>query len=110
MATNAFKYSRVTSYSHHFGSAPIRLQDTVLRLEQDGITFEFNPVWVRVADPNGCRSVNRRVKAKPIRYSLDTDTIGSDLLQTEIVTFSVQPLNAVSKRHCHKVDIALRCS
>ena len=44
------------------------------------ITFESDPFWVRIADPNGFESVESRVNARPIRYTLSTDPFGSDLM------------------------------
>ena len=42
----------------------------------------FDPVWVRITDPNGFGSVVSRVNAKPIRYSIGTDRFGSNLVST----------------------------
>ena len=62
-----------------FGSDPTRLHETFLGSDPNGITFESDLVWVRRADPNGFGSVESRVNARPIRYSLGTDPFGSDL-------------------------------
>ena len=48
--------------------------------DQTGIIFKSDPVWVRIADPNGFGSVESRVNARPIRYTLGTDPFGSDLV------------------------------
>ena len=48
--------------------------------DPNGITFESDPIWVRIADPNGFGSVESRVNARPIRHSLGTDPFGSDLV------------------------------
>ena len=79
MPTKAFLFNRVTSYPYPFGSYPIRLQETFLGSDPNEITFESDPVWVRIADPNGFGSVESRENARPIRYSLGTDPFGSDL-------------------------------
>ena len=63
-----------------FGSDPTRLHETFLGLDPNGITFESDPVWVPIADPNGFGAVESRVNARPIRYTLGTDPIGSDLV------------------------------
>ena len=51
-------------------------------MQPNCISLESDPVWVRIADPNGFGSVEARVNASPIRYSLGTDPFGSDLVQT----------------------------
>ena len=79
---NAFQFYGVTSYPYQFGSDPTRLHDTFLALDPNGITLEGDPVWVRIADPNGFGSVESCVNARPIRYSVGTDPIGSDLVYT----------------------------
>ena len=63
-----------------FESDPTRLQETFLGSYPNGITFESDPVWVRIADPDGFGSVGSRVNARPIRYSLGADPFGSDLV------------------------------
>ena len=70
MPTKDFQFNRVTSYPYQFGSDPTRLHETFLGLDPNGITFENDPVWGRTADPNGLRSAEFRVEARPIRYGL----------------------------------------
>ena len=62
-----------------FGSDPILLHETFLASHPNGIIFESDPVWVTIADPNGFESIESRVNARRIRYSLGTDPCGSDL-------------------------------
>ena len=78
MSTKDFQFNRVTLYPYQFGSDPTRLHETFLGSDPNGITFESDPVWVRIVDPNGFGSVESRVNARPIRYSMGTD--GSDLV------------------------------
>ena len=80
MSTKDIQFNRVTSYSYQFGSDPARLHETFLGSDPNGITFESDPVWVRIADPNGFGSVESRVTARPIRHNLGTDPFGSDLV------------------------------
>ena len=83
MSTKDFQFNGVTFYPYQFGSDPTRLHETFLGSDPNGITFESDPVWVRIADPNGFGSVESRVNARParpIRYSLGTDPFGSDLV------------------------------
>ena len=80
MSTKDFQFNSVTSYPYQFGSDPTRLHETFLGSDPNGITFESDPVWVRIADPNEFGSVESRVNARPIRYSLGTDPFGSDLM------------------------------
>ena len=75
-----FLFNRVTSHPYQFGFDPTRLDETFLGSDPNGITFESDPVWVRIADPNGFESVESRVSARPIRYTLGTDPFGSDLV------------------------------
>ena len=82
MSTKDFQFNSVTSYPYQFGSDPTRLHETFLGSDPNGITFKSDPVWVRIADPNGFGSVESRVNARPIRYSLGTDPFGSDLVST----------------------------
>ena len=63
-----------------FGSHPTRLRETFSGSYPNGITFESDPIWVLIADPNGFRSVWSRVNARPIRYSLGEDPFGTDLV------------------------------
>ena len=78
MSTKDFQLNRVTSYHNQFGSDPTRLHETFLGSHPNGITLESDPVWVRIADPNGFGSIESRVNARPIRYSLGMDPFGSD--------------------------------
>ena len=64
-----------TSYDH-----PTHLHVTFLGSDPNGITFESEPIWVWIADPNGFGSVESRVNVRPIRYSLGTDPFESDLV------------------------------
>ena len=80
MSIKDFQFNRVTSYPYQFGSDPTRLHETYLGSDPNGIIFESDPVWVRIADPNGFGSVESHVNARPIRYSLDTDPSGSGLV------------------------------
>ena len=80
MSTKDFHLNGVTFYPYQFGSDPTRLHETFLGSDPNGITFESDPVWVRIADPNGFGSVEPCVNARPIRYSLGTDPFGSDLV------------------------------
>ena len=80
MSTKDFQFNSVTSYPYQFGSDPTRLHETFLGSDPNGITFESDPVWVRIADPNGFGSVESRVNARPIRYTLGKDPFGSDLV------------------------------
>ena len=66
--------------TYPFVSDHARSHETFLRSDPCGITFERDPVWVRIADPNGFGAVGSRVNARPIRYSLGTDPFGSDLV------------------------------
>ena len=70
MSTKDFQFSRVISYPYQFGSDHTRLHETCLGSDPNGITLESDPVWVRIANPNGLGSVESRVNARPIRYSL----------------------------------------
>ena len=65
-------------YPH--GYYPIRFHEAFFGSDPNGITFESDPVWVRIADLNGFGSVRSRVNVMPIRYSLGTDPFRSDLL------------------------------
>ena len=78
MSTKDFQFNRVTPYPYQFESDPTRLHETFLGSDRNDITFESDPVWVRKADPNGFGSVESRVNARSIRYSLGTDQFGSD--------------------------------
>ena len=80
MSTKDFQFNRVTPYPYQFGSDPTRLHETFLGSDPNGITFESDPVLVRIADPDGFGSVESRVNARPIRYTLGTDPFGSDLV------------------------------
>ena len=80
MSTKDFQFNRLTAYPYRSGSDPNRLHETFLGSDPNGINFESDPVCVRIADPNGFGSVKSRVNARPIRYSLDTDPFGSDLV------------------------------
>ena len=80
MSTNDFQFNRVTSYWYQFGSDPTCLHETFLGSDPIGITFESDPVFARIADPNGFGSFESRVKVRPIRYGLGTDPFGSDLV------------------------------
>ena len=80
MSTKDFQFNGVTFYPYQLGSDPTRLHETFLGSDPNGITFESDPVWVRIADPNEFGSVESRANARPIRYSLGTDPFGSDLL------------------------------
>ena len=80
MSTKDFQFNRVISYPYQFGSDPTRLHETFLGSDTNGITFESDPVWVRIADPNEFGSVESRVNARPIRYNLGTDPFRSDLV------------------------------
>ena len=80
ISTKNFQFNCLTSYLYQFGSDPTRLRETFLGSDPNGITFESDPVWVRIADPNGFRSVESRENARPILYSLGTDPFGSDLV------------------------------
>ena len=80
MSTKDFQFNCVISYPYQFGSDPTRLHETFLGSDPHGITFESDPVWVRIADPNGLGSVESGIKARPIRYTLGTDPFGSDLV------------------------------
>ena len=77
MSAQNFLFNRVTSYPYQLGSDPTRLQETFLGSDPKGTTFESDPVWVRIADPNGIGSVEACVNTRPIRYSLSTDSFGS---------------------------------
>ena len=80
MSRKAFQFNRVTSYPYQFGFDPTRLHETFLGSDPNGIPIESDPVWVRIADPNGFGSVESRVNAMPFCYSLGTDPFGSDLV------------------------------
>ena len=80
MSTKAFQFIRVTSYSNQFESDSICLHENFLGSDPNGITFESDPVWVRIADPKGLESFNSCVNARPFRYSLGTDPFGSNLV------------------------------
>ena len=67
------------SYPYQFGSDlsdPSRLHETFLGSDPNGITFESDPIWVRIADPNGIGSVRSRVNATIKRASLGSDPYG----------------------------------
>ena len=80
MSAKDLQFNRVTSYPYQFGSDPTRLHENFLGSDPNGITYESDPIRVRIADPNGFGSVESRVNARPIRYSLGTDPFGSDLV------------------------------
>ena len=80
MSTKDFQFNRVTSNPYQFGSDPTCLHETFLESDPNGITFESDPFWVQIADPNGVGSVESRTNARPIRYSLGTDPFGSNLV------------------------------
>ena len=80
MSTKDFQFNRVTSYPYQYGSDHTRLHETCLGSDPNGITVESDPVWVRIADPNRFGSVESRVNAGPIRYTLGADPFGSDLV------------------------------
>ena len=80
MSAKAFQFNRVISYPYQFGFDSTRLNKTFLGSDPYGITFESDPVWVWIADPNRFQSIESRVNGRPIRYSLDTDSFGSDLV------------------------------
>ena len=80
MSRKNFQFNRVTSYPREFGSDPTRLHENFLGSDPNGITFESDPVRVRIADSNRLGSVESCVNARPIRYSLGTDPFGSDLV------------------------------
>ena len=71
MSTKDFQFKRVTSYPYQFGPDPILLHETFLESDQNGITFENDPVWVRIADPNafGPR-VNGALKLTIKKYTI----------------------------------------
>ncbi len=54
-------------YPYPFGSKPSRLYKTFLGSDPCGVPFESNPERVRIADPNGIRSIRSRVNASPSR-------------------------------------------
>ena len=78
MSTKDFQFNGVTFYPYQFGSDPTRLHETFLGSDPNGITFESDPVWVRIADPNVFGSVESSVNARPIRYSLGTQAFSFD--------------------------------
>ena len=73
--TSLFEIS--TKASYQFGSNPTRLHETFLGSDPNGITFEGDPAWIRIADPGGFGSVGSGVNARPIRYSLGMDPFGT---------------------------------
>ena len=80
MLTKDFQFYRLTSNPYQFVSDPTRSHGTFLGSDPNGITFESDPIWVRIADPNVFGFVESRVNARNIRYSLGTDPFGSDLM------------------------------
>ena len=109
MSKNAFQFNRITSDPYKLGSDPIRSHETFLGSDPNGITFESDPVWVRIADPNGFGSVEFGVNARPIRYILGIDPFASDLVKTgprcttECPTKIVPRLCGYSGRAIHSI-------
>ena len=71
MSTKDFQFNRVTSCPYQVGSDPTRLYET---------DPESDPVWVRIADPNGFGSFESRVNARPsitvwVRIPLDPSRV-----------------------------------
>ena len=65
MSVKAIQFYRVTFYPYKFGSIPNCLRETFLESVPNWMTFESDPVWVRIANPNGFRSVGSRANARP---------------------------------------------
>ena len=80
------------------GTDPILSHETFLGSDAIGITVESDPVWVRIADPNGFGSVSSLANARPIRYSLGTDPFGSDLVKTEPKSLTSIATDSSSKK------------
>ena len=87
MSTKIFQFYHVSCYMWQFGSAPIRLQETSFRSGANRITFESDPVWVRMADPNGCGSLGSTLGPPWIHLG---STLGPVQMQTLSLTTWVQ--------------------
>ena len=82
MSTKDFQFNRLISYPYQFGSDPRKVSCKPVGSDPNGITFISDPVWARIADPNGFGSVESRVNARPIRYTLGADPFERGLVLT----------------------------